>query len=147
MAGRDKGGAKRSESEPFPLYNLSIKSSQVFELLGTNREKNVRFQIWKSIVKGEVAEMEIEGTTMYMHFDSHANMVVLGGECLIIAERADKCSVSAFVDDVGSLQSVSVVDAVLAYDCPRQARTILLFFRNALYIPTMKHHLMPPFIL
>ena len=108
-------------------------SSKVFELSGTNCDDNVRFQIWKSIVKGEVAEVKVDGTIMYMHFDLHANMVVLGGQCLIIAERGDKCSVSAFVDDVGSLSSVSVVDAVLAYDCPRQARTILLFFRNALY--------------
>ena len=54
---------------------------------------------------------------------------------------------SAFVDDVGSLPSVSVVDAVLAYDCMVQAMTILMVFRNALYIPTMEHHLIPPFIL
>ena len=124
-----------------------MMSSQVFALSGTNRDENMRFQVWKSIMKGKVLKMEIDGVTMYMHFDSHANMVVLGRECLVIAERKDKCSVSAFVDDVGSLSSVSVVDAVLAYDCPRQARTILLFFRNALYIPTMTHHLMPPFIL
>jgi len=103
-------------------------SSRVIELSETNRDDNLRFQIWKSIVKGEVSEVNIDGTIMYMHFDSHANMVVLGGQCLILAERDDKCSVSAFVDDVGLLESVSVVDAVLAYDCPREARTILLFF-------------------
>ena len=91
--------------------------------------------------------MEVNGTIMYMYFDLHANMVVLGGQCFIIAKREDNCSVSAFVDYVGSLKSVSVVGAVLAYDCLRQARTILMVFWNALYIPTMKHHLMPRFIL
>ena len=97
LEGRDEDGAKGSESKPFPLYNLSLKSSQVFALSGTNRDENMRFQVWKSIMKGQVLEMEIDGVTMYMHFDSHANMVVLGQECLVIAERKDKCSVSAFV--------------------------------------------------
>lgn len=56
---------------------------------------------------------------------------------------------SSFVDDDGSLPCVSVGCAVLPYDCPVQAITItiLMVFKNVSYIPTMKHHLMPPFIL
>ena len=82
-----------------------------------------------------------------MCFNLHANMVVLGKEFFIIAKQKDKSSVSAFVDDVGSLPSVSVVDAVLAYDCLVHFIIILMMFRNALYIQTKEHHKMSPFIL
>ena len=86
-------------------------------------------------------------SVMHMQLDLHANMVVLGKQCYIIAKQDNKCEVSAFVCDVGTLKSVDVVDACLAYDCIKTGRTILLVFRNALYIPNMKHHLIPPFIL
>ena len=85
--------------------------------------------------------------TMEVHFDSHANMVVLGALCWIISVSQERAAVSAFVDDVGQLPSVPIVDAVLAYDCPYTAKTILLVVRNALFIKSMQHHLIPPFIL
>ena len=83
---------------------------------------------------------------MHMQLDLHANMVVLGKQCYVIAKQDDKCKVSAFVGDVGTLKSVDVVDACLAYDCNKTGKTILLVFGNALYIPNMEHHLIPPFI-
>ena len=60
-----------------------------------------------------------------------------------IKERA---AVSGFVDDVGTLPS-PIVDAVIAYNCLHNNKTVLLVLRNALYIESMEHHLLPPFIL
>lgn len=122
--------------------------SQINNLSDVERQWNMKAPVWKDILEGNISIVEVEGVVMYsMHFDFHANMVVLGKECYIIAKRKDKCFVSAFVDDVGLLPSVSVVGAVLAYDYPLQAVTILMVFKNALYISTMKHNLMAPFIL
>ena len=54
---------------------------------------------------------------------------------------------SAFVEDVGTLQGIDVVDVVLAFDCPVTHLTIFLVVKNALYTPSMTHHLMPPFLI
>ena len=52
------------------------------------------------------------------------------------------------MDDVlGSMKGVSVVDAVVAYDCSYTHKTYLLLVRNALFIPTMIYPHLPSFIL
>ena len=42
---------------------------------------------------------------------------------------------------------VPIVDAVVAYDCPYTGNTYILLMRNELYIASIKHNLIPPFIL
>ena len=74
-------------------------------------------------------------------------MTVLGRKCYNLRLKSEKCSVSAFTDNVGTLPNVIMVDAVLAYDCLEAAKTIYLVFFNALYRPSMHHHLIPPFII
>ena len=77
----------------------------------------------------------------------HANMIVLGKQALVIQDTGHSAEVNAFSDDVGGLSKVPIVDAVVAYDCPYTSKTYLLVMRNALHIPSMKHNLIPPFIL
>ena len=66
-------------------------------------------------------------------FDSHANMCVTGKYCRLLSELAParKVSVGAFAEATGGLESVPIVDAMLAYDCVRRNRVCLLvlFFR------------------
>ena len=100
-----------------------------------------------SNVSNVARDNESAGQIMRMHIDSHANMVVLGKECFILRIHKHKCKVLAFVGDVRTLQGVDIVDAVLAFDCPVTHLTILLVVKNALYIPSMTHHLMPPFLI
>ena len=78
-----------------------------------------------------------DSETMKAHFDSHANMVVLGKCCWILSTSKEQAAVSGFVDDMGTLPSVPIVDAVIAYDCPHTCKTVLLVLRNALYIESM----------
>ena len=54
-----------------------------------------------------------EGT----HLDSHVNMVVCCKHCHILSRSGINTTVSAFTDDVGTMQIV-IIDAVIAYDCP-----------------------------
>lgn len=54
--------------------------------------------------------------------------------------------VNGFSDAVGSLNDVSLVDAVIVY-VDNEGCLFLLVMYNALYIPSMDHHLIPPFIL
>ena len=80
--------------------------------------------------------------------DSHANMVCLGKHCTVLRYTGKTVKVNAFASEVGSLNNIPVVDAVVVYeDQYDNGMLYLLVVYNALYIPSMSHHLIPPFIL
>ena len=79
--------------------------------------------------------------------DSHTNMVVIGKQVFIFIHSGQYENVRAFTDEVKGITEVSIVDAVIAYDCPQSGQTYLLVVRNSLCVPSMEHNLMPPFIL
>ena len=87
-----------------------------------------------------------EGRT---ELDSHANMCVLGKHCLLLSDlsTARNVSVGAFAEAAGGLESVPIVDAMIAYDCPRRNQVYLLILQNVLYIESMDDNLITPFIL
>jgi len=45
------------------------------------------------------------------------------------------------------MDKVEIVDVAMAFDDPITTRTFILVMRNALYIPSMGHNLIPPFIM
>ena len=83
--------------------------------------------------------------------DSHANYVCLGKHCTIINWTHRTVTVNGFSSECGSLKHIPVVDAVIVVEDPYadvdEDRIYFMVFRNALYIPSMKHHLIPPFIM
>ena len=79
--------------------------------------------------------------------DSHSNMTVIGHHSRIIHDTGKTAQVSPFTNTYEALQSVPIVDAAIAYDCPFTDQTFILVCTNALSIPTMSHNLIPPFIL
>ena len=78
--------------------------------------------------------------------DSHANMPVAGKHAYIIAETGKKVDVSPFTPDYKPL-TVPLVDATVKYDNPYNGKTYILVLHNALYVPSMDHNLIPPFML
>ena len=95
----------------------------------------------------EVEDDDNSGLTMELHLDSHASMPVLGKGCRIVSVSQFRAEVSAFADKVGKLHKVPIVDAALLYQCPYSSEKYLLVVRNALYVPSMNHHLIPPFVM
>ena len=85
-----------------------------------------------------------EGSTTEL--DSHANMVVVGEQATIISDSGTYAEVRAFAEDCKTLERVPIVDAAIAYDCQASMRTYILIVRNALHVKSMKHNLLPPFI-
>ncbi len=68
--------------------------------------------------------------------DSHANMVVVGEQATIFGRTLGKCAnVRPFSKDCSKLESVPIVDAAVAYDCPYTMQTFILTMHNALYVP------------
>ena len=42
---------------------------------------------------------------------------------------------------------IQIVDAAVQYDCPYTGITFIMLICNALYVPSMQHSLIPPFII
>jgi hypothetical protein len=82
-----------------------------------------------------------------MELDSHADSPVLGIHAHIVSYTGNYVTVSGFVDSLGHKKRVPIVDAVIAYDCDVTGKTSLMYICNALYIPEMRYHLLPPFIM
>ena len=79
--------------------------------------------------------------------DSHANMCVFGRHCLIVNKSGRHAEVTGFSSDLKTLHEVPIVDAAICYDCPYTMKSYVLLARNVLYVPSMTHNLIPPFIM
>lgn len=84
--------------------------------------------------------------TSRTELDSHANMPVVGRHCYVI-NKTGSADVSPFSLDYEPLEGIPMVDAVLMYVCPYSGEECLLILRNALYVQSMPHNLIPPFII
>ena len=52
-----------------------------------------------------------------------------------------------FSEEIGVAEGVPIVDGAISYDDPISGKTYVLLVRNALYIQSMPHNLIPPFIM
>ena len=73
-------------------------------------------------------------------------MVVLSKSSFIFEDTGLTCDVSAFSPNL-PVTKLPIVDAVIAYDCLYKMQSYLLMIRNALYVDSMLHNLIPPFIM
>ena len=80
------------------------------------------------------------------HLDSHVNMIVVGGDCYIISRSDITAVVNASTDDVGTIE-VPIVDALIVYEDDMTGNSYYLIARNVLYVKSMQHNLIPPFIM
>ena len=73
-------------------------------------------------------------------------MVVVGSQATLF-HTCRTSEVRSFSDEVKKLESVSIVNSDLAYDCPKTLNTYLLIVKNSFHIPSMQHNSIPPFIM
>ena len=65
----------------------------------------------------------------------------------VISYSGRQAQVNAFSSDLPAINSVPIVDAAILYECPYTHVKYILVARNVLYILTLDHHLVAPFIL
>ena len=73
-------------------------------------------------------------------------MIVCGKEVYIISRSGQVAEVNAFAKECGVLQ-IPIVDAVVVFEDPYDGDIYFLVMQNALYVESMDHHLIPPFIM
>ena len=100
-----------------------------------------------SSVRAEVSEVVGYEPLPCTELDSHANMVVLGRNSFIFESTGKICNVKPFSEEIGVAEDVPTVDGAVANDDPVSGKTYVLLVRNALYIHSKKHNLIPPFIM
>ena len=94
----------------------------------------------------EEETMNDESEMIQTEIDSHANMVVIGKHCHILAETGRHVDVNPFMPAYKALKA-SIVDAAIQYDCPNDRKSYILIIRGAIYVPSMTNNLVPPFVL
>jgi hypothetical protein len=93
-------------------------------------------------VNGNSETMDVSRTEL----DTHANMPVVGRNCLIVADTGETVDVNPFTPDYQAMKA-KVVDAAIRYDDPFTGTPYLLLICNAIYVPAMDNNLIPPFVM
>ena len=102
-------------------------------------------KIYSTILEGteNIQDVNESSTT---ELDSHANMPVIGINAYILSKIGETVDVAPFTPDYKPI-SVELVDAALKYECPYSGKIKILIIRRGLYVPSMTHNLLPPFML
>ena len=90
--------------------------------------------------------MEDSNELSKTELDSHANMPVIGRNAYILSKIGETVDVAPFTPDYKPI-SVELVDEALKYECPYSGEVKILILRRGLYVPSMTHNLLPPFVL
>jgi hypothetical protein len=90
---------------------------------------------------------DVKDSNSRTELDSHANMVVVGNNCLIVEWSGRTAVVNPFTPEYEALPEVPIVDAAVMYECPISGKEYILLVRNALHVPAMEQNLIPPFVM
>lgn len=76
--------------------------------------------------------------------DSHADTTCVGRSAMIIGTTYKTVRVTPFLESLGSVSRVPVVNAAMAYDDPRSGKTKVLILHQVLHFREMENHLLSP---
>ena len=77
--------------------------------------------------------------------DSHADTIVFGKNCVVLAFAGRECDVSPYTDTYDSIKSVPIAKAGTAWTSPELGTTFILVFNEGLWMgDKMEHTLVNP---
>ena len=74
-------------------------------------------------------------------------MVVLGNNCNVVEHTERSVEFRPFSKDCDTQSLVPIAHAIVKCTCEVTDHVHCLMFMNALYVPSMNHNLIPPFIM
>ena len=90
--------------------------------------------------------MNDKSKMIWTELNSHANMVVIGKHCHVLAKTGRHVNMNPFTPTYKALRA-PIVDAATQYDCPYDGKSYILIIRGAIYILSMTKNLVLPFVL
>jgi hypothetical protein len=133
----DPGGGNPDPEWRNKLIKINV-SSYIYSLLATVLVSDV------DVADDNMMDVEEASRT---ELDSHANMPVVGRHVYIISHTGRVAEVNPFIPDYDSMEVPIVDAAAVRYECPYNGTSYILVIRNALYAPSMKNNLIPPFVM
>ena len=100
-----------------------------------------------AIIVSSTGEEYGDGDGSRTELDSHANMCVVGKHCYILANSGRTIEVNPFSPDYAATTAPRLVDAAVLYEHPYTDERYILVILNAIFVPSMEHNLIPPFIM
>ena len=101
--------------------------------------------VYSTILEGSEITQDANESSR-TELDSHANMPVIGKNAYILSKIGETVDVAPFTPGYKPI-SVELLDAALKYECPYSGEVKILIIRRGLYVPSMTHNLLPPFML
>ena len=86
--------------------------------------------IWATTVDKLINDDQPSSTQL----NSYANMVVVGKHATVVNHSGKLADDWPFSEDLSKMESVPIVDAAVACDCPYRMQTSVLDMRNVLYV-------------
>ena len=131
------------------MDNEMLPHHRYTHMLGDYMEESIS----PSVPFLEISSLNTWSNVIRTELDSHANMVVLGQHCRLEDPKTPAPGkpgsrytlVSAFSPEHKPMR-IQVVDASIAYWCRVNETTYILHFNDVLYVPSMEHNLIPPFV-
>ena len=102
-------------------------------------------KVYSTILEGTENTQDVNESSR-TELDSLANMPVIGMNAYILSKIGETVDVAPFTPDYKPI-SVELVEAALKYECPYSGKVKILIIRRGLYVPSMTHNLLPPFML
>ena len=90
--------------------------------------------------------MNDEYKLTWTELNSHANKVIVGKHCHILANTERHVDMNPFTPTYHALKA-PIVDAAIQYDCPYDKKPYILVIRVAIYILSMMNKLVLSFVL
>ena len=121
----------------------SIKNIEVL----TCKSKNVNLNKMESSirrVRTSAARSHVrrsEGTRGRMELDSHANTIVAGANCVVLAYTGRECDVSPYDDKYEPVSGVPIVNAATAWQSPVTGQIYILILNESLWMPELPNTL------
>ena len=112
----------------------------------TTLTQELRVQFSTPLITEIISTVEVNDNISRTELDSHANMAVMGIDCLVVDWITGKTrDALPFDPSIGTSISIPVVGAALAYDYPFTHTTYILMVRNVMYLKRIKHNLIALF--
>lgn len=133
-----------------------IKPSELWEVIKewgkgqlVNFDKSTISAIIKCLKRNVIGMVNVGtiqgGSLNRTKLDSYAVSIVVGRNVLDTHDSGKSVNVWPFMEQLGKLKDIPIVDCVVARNFPYSKRTFLLALYNAFYITKMRENLVPPF--